>query len=426
MNKNINVLYLVWGENVISNGILQNQVLQLTHRLNQSASVNVELLLGVPVLNYFLKGVSRKQVSNSLNVFRKTRSFHTKRIFLPTKFYIHPILIPFLILPYVFFLNNKVHSLNIDVLHCRSYPATLLAYLTKKILGAKYKIVFDARGLYCEEAVMRKAFHFKGWSYRTWRKIEVRLLNGVDCVVVVSKTFAEIMAERTTNKNICTIHTSTNEEIFSSMEKLKKDKIKKELGIKSKTLVYLGGLESNGWYSIERLAFVFSSFSEIFPYAQLLIISHTEQEYIFAILKQLGVSTNSVIVKSSNSPQTTNELLNAADLAVAAFQTNRNEIEQVIDYTVISSKTGEYLSVGLPLIYDKKMGAAAQLIEKHQLGVTFDDNISTQELKKSIIQVMDNYPLYVNRCVKASKTFSTKEHVKKYIDIYIDICKADK
>jgi len=163
--QKIRILYITWGEVIVRNGIFRNQVveqLKLTKR--SSETFEVHLLSGMPLVNMKLL---RKPMDflKDVEAFRKKLTgegirFSVRMIpAVSAWFYAKKWQFPFYQLFNMGFLKRYVVKYNIEIIHCRSYQATYFALLVRDKYRLSYKVIFDTRGLFPEEGLIKHAYH---------------------------------------------------------------------------------------------------------------------------------------------------------------------------------------------------------------------------------------------------------------------------
>lgn len=154
----------------------------------------------------------------------------------------------------------------------------------------------------------------------------------------------------------------------------------------------------------------------------LLIITKADIEAEIAdLFKQEEIPKHELRMESTENLIKTNMLLNVGDYGVLPFRESDSYIKQVLGKIIMASKTGEYLSSGLPVIVDERVGGASNLIRREALGVVYSQNRDDEFIEK--LQAVDNdYREVSNRCVQvANNNFSTKKHAHQYHELYLEL-----
>ncbi len=420
--KEINVLYLVWGESIAYYGVFDNQVMeQIIHIQKLGENVNIDLLTGIALTKKLLQDrkAYTQEVNNKKEYLKKHNiNMRTRWIFMFTRFfYSNVFTLPFFHIGHLFYLRRLVKKNNYHIIHCRMYHAALLASLVRKIFKLKYKIIFDPRSLLPEEAVVTHILRENGWSYRLWKYIEKKLFDTCDAVVNVSDTFTEHVSAITRNPNLYTIPTSTNIEVFKGRDPEKRKAMRTSLGIgeQEKVLVFVGALNLQAT-SVEALAGLYLTFRDCFSHSKLLVINRL-QDVTSALVEQ-NVPVDEIIIARSASDYETWSYLQVADYAAFPFKKVSDKYEEAIGTTTIACKTGEYLASGLPILVNEKVGAVHRLIKENQLGCVYSIG-QEEKIKECLKTIESRYDKVSQQSIHfAQSYFSTQDHANQYLSIY--------
>ncbi len=418
-----NILYLTWCENIVDYGIFESQVFRKLQYLSKSATYNFFVLSGIPVGIKYLSntGSYRKKIDDIRARFSTIGiSFRYRNVLkISPHFHAEWWALWVLHLPHLFFLRNVVKKQQIDLVHCRSYHAALLAVLTRTIFRMKYRVLFDTRGLVPEEGVLIGVYREGSVSYRFWKWIEKRLLDDSDAVVNVSDSFTGHVRRISANSSMHTIYTGVDTRLFIR-DPEKRSRVNKSLGIDDdvKVLVYAGSLGEKGWHSPDLLADVYTSFKKCFKESKLLVVSKSDAANISARLETRGLGRNDYLIVPGNSLEEVSFYLQRGDYAAFSYREIHGSIEEEISRTVIAIKTGEYLACGLPVIVNGNVGAASALVEKYGVGVVFNPD-GVADIREGICLIENNYRAVSEKCRQvALDYFDYESNSQKYMEIY--------
>jgi len=427
--QKIRILYITWGEVIVRNGIFRNQVveqLKLTKR--SSETFEVHLLSGMPLVNMKLL---RKPMDflKDVEAFRKKLTgegirFSVRMIpAVSAWFYAKKWQFPFYQLFNMGFLKRYVVKYNIEIIHCRSYQATYFALLVRDKYRLSYKVIFDTRGLFPEEGLIKHAYHAGDKNFVHCKKVEQYCLEMADVVVNVSETFSEYIRTITTNRNIRTIYTSTNLQLFHAAPNLKSE-TRIELGIHDRemVLVYLGDVRTSGWHQVSNLARLYKAFSEAYAETRLLVITEQDHAGLEENMAKYGIEGGTLLIRAGKDQARINALLNAADFACLPFRDVENDVDKLLGYTMIASKTGEYLAAGLPVISNRAVGAASALVSREQLGVVYTDDRDSVSFEHQQWREDGFSDSVREKSVRiAHELFDAKGNAEKYGEIYREL-----
>lgn len=419
-----NILYITWGETIVDFGIFKNQVMeQLKLIKRERPDINLYLLSGIPIGNKKLfknpfafvkelKHIKAVCKENGIPFFR-----HWIPVLSPW-FYTPPAKVAFYDLSQTNFIKRFIEKNKIELVHCRSYtPARLLLKTRKKFPQLSFKLIFDTRGNFPEEGRLKSFFSDKDYAF--WKKKEKELFKESDAIVNVSDTFTDYVKTLTDNPEIYTIYTSTNLSIFNrnNEEERMISREKCNITTDEKVLVYLGDLGENGWHDKTNLFALYKSFKATFEKTKLLLITrNSRQEFEEAFSKSVGNPEELIVIKGET-PKDVNRFLNMADYASLPFKKINNPLDKILGYTMIASKTGEYLACGLPVITNMEIGAASKLIKETQTGVVYQMGEETT-IKKFLLEIESNKEEVIKKCIETSKRFDAQANARLYLQIY--------
>jgi glycosyltransferase involved in cell wall biosynthesis len=164
-----------------------------------------------------------------------------------------------------------------DILHCRSYPTSLVGLWMKRKYGTRY--IFDMRGYWADERVEGKLWNMRNplykiiYRYFKWK--ENQFLKGADYVVsLTDNSKKEILARNLRKGDIAVIPTCVDMQLFNPnrISEAAKAELRKKLGIGDEFVMFYLGSWSTWYLSDEMLSF-FEGFKKLNPSAKLLIVS---------------------------------------------------------------------------------------------------------------------------------------------------------
>ena len=141
------------------------------------------------------------------------------------------------------------------------------------------------------------------------------------------------------------------------------------------------------------------------------------QDVTSALVEQ-KVLEDEIIIARSASDYETWSYLQSADYAAFPFKKVSNKYEEAIGATTIACKTGEYLTSGLPILVNEKVGAVHRLIKENQLGCVY--SIGQEEKIKECLKTLEKHydKMSQDSVHFAQSYFSTSEHANQYLSIY--------
>lgn len=419
--KNKQVLYVTWGEVITGNGIFRNQVMEQLRLIKQKDhSVDITLLSVIPIntriakapWQFFkeLKSIGEKCQEDGI-------CFRYKMHFVPSPWFYTPVdKMKWFDLGQYQFIKKIIKRIAPNVVHCRSYQSTRLFLTARKKFDLLYKVVFDTRGNFPEEGYFKK--HLSGTDFRIWKQIEKSMLEDADAVVNVSGTFTSFIRKIVDKPSIHTIYTSTNTSVFRH-DPEQGDISREKLGILpgQKVLAYLGELSPLGWHNPSRLLLIYEVFREYFGNTRLLVITLGNPELFIGYFTRAGIPREEIVVAKGNSLTETNAYLNAADFTAMPFREVDDEVTGIIGFTMVGSKTGEYLAAGKPVLVNAMIGEGTDIVRRYGVGAVYEPG-KEQALKTGFARLAAIADLSL-KCTKvANELFSAEGNAEKYLNIY--------
>ncbi|MCK4307556.1 glycosyltransferase [candidate division WOR-3 bacterium] len=374
-------------------------------------SGNKFIYLGLVPITFW---ISRKEPYKSFRIFRENRkrikkwldSNHIEANFIPILF---PIwhkdfylrihwLILYAISSFPIILCILIWK-RINLIHSRNYPATLLAFFAKSVLGIPYN--FDMRDLYPEKGIEAGMFGKlatrnsqlatqKSWSYRLWKSIEYKLLQEANYVITTSEPFNKYVNSKlkTQNSKLKVIPNCVNTQRFKP-DKEKREEIRTKYGITNKFVL----IHSGTFGTEQDIPLTFRYFSKWkkldksnsygIENAHLVILCGTKEflPKIRKILMNEGVKKEDYTLINPLPGEVPDYLL-LGDVGL--------HLESIAIATPygIAIKDGEYLASGLPVICTPWLRGITPFIEKYKAGIVIDPNLHSAELE---LYLLKNY-----------------------------------
>ena len=198
---------------------------------------------------------------------------------------------------------KKIHSIGVDLIHCRSYITSLVALKFKK----KHEIpfIFDMRGFYADERVEgniwnQNHFIFKH-VYNYFKKKEKDFLQFSNHTIsLTSNGKKEINSWQLPNQSpISVIPCCTDEKLFKK-ENIKSVRRKIGLGKDDFVISYVGSIGT--WYMLDEMLDFFKELKYKKTIAKFLFITKDNPQLILEKAKNKHLDLNSIKIQ----PSTTN------------------------------------------------------------------------------------------------------------------------
>lgn len=293
----------------------------------------------------------------------------------------------------------------VSVVHARSYVASVMALVIKRLTGARY--VFDMRGFWADERVDGGLWPAGGRMYKVAKWFERRFLLGADHVVSLTHAAVRIMKGfdylQGRMPPFTVIPTCADLQRFKPADKAASDN--------PFVLGYVGTVGT--WYLFDEVAASVATLLRIKPDARFLVVNRGEHDHIRQRLQAAGVPMSAVEITSATHAEVPALM---ARMHAGIFFIKPAYSKQASAPT----KLAEFLGCGIPCLGNSGVGDMAEVLRVDRVGVAlehFDDRSIVEGLQQLLELVTD-----INtsqRCVDvAHKYFSLADGVAKYLKIY--------
>ncbi|MDY6863495.1 MAG: glycosyltransferase [Thermodesulfobacteriota bacterium] len=408
-------------ENIVGNGIYNSQVASLIGELSKRDDLEISVAHFYPLLGV-LRTKAKKRVSypyiQEYNLPHNTKLFLFP-ILIPTKFfYLSAIILPFFIFVSSVRLGKFLYFKNYDIIHCRSYPAALLAVITKKFFKLSFKVHFDTRGYYPEEGILSKSFFLKKVDFKLWKRIESFLFKTCDSISFVSF--------RALNKAL----NSKGREVFHLIPPLvdlnkfkfsKKERkhIRRKFKIEDDEIVIAFCGSFSVWYDIEDIFRLYDLFKKE-KRVRILIISNAVEKKLYNLIKKYSVSEDDILKFSLPHNKVAN-YLSIADIAVIPHRNPDTSIRKTIIEDAVSIKLGEYAAIGIPSLVPNHSKECRGIIERYNSGIVYKKNKDGSLYMNNFFSNISNFK---KGCKKATEYFCLERNSLEYVRIYKKLVKV--
>nr|WP_290128662.1 glycosyltransferase [Pseudoalteromonas shioyasakiensis] len=301
-----------------------------------------------------------------------------------------------------------------DIVHCRSYHATWAALKVREKYKLKYKVIFDARGIWPLEVTLKRKESQESKNYKFLNGVEQYCLDNSDKVIAVSESMSLYFAKKT-QTDIETIYLSADTSQLSTIER----RVKR---CKDKSIMYcyLGALSSNTWHKPKELSELFKRLKTLTPDCKLMIITTSPKSGFLTYFNCFP--EGDIVVRSSTNINELKGLLTECDYGLMSYFTPECELQKTLSSSVLAVKTAEYLAAGMPMLVNKYCGGAALFLKDYRVGISYDpENLQTLTLKH-IKELFDIQPSKVKEAAKAHLNY--KANASKYSDVYNELYKG--
>lgn len=316
----------------------------------------------------------------------------------------------------------------INLIHARNYPASLLCFLSRCILGTPYN--FDMRDLYPEKGIEAGVFGklkthpahkfmCRTWSYKLWKFIELNLLRSASSIIVTSIPFYEYVkskiknhSETSSGSKIKIIPNSVNTKRFRADSGKKKEEMKAKYGLTNKfVLIHSGAFGTP--QDITVVGKYFLKWKNLYTQkpVHLVILCGTKKylPHIREVLEGIGILKEDYTLINPKFSDIPNLLL-LGDIGLHL------ETMALATPYCIAVKDGEYLASGLPVIATPWLKGIAGLIEKYNAGIVVDPLNEDYTSEKKLLEKYET--IRKNGLTLVKEHLSLDNCVKKFFELY--------
>lgn len=303
-----------------------------------------------------------------------------------------------------------------DVVHCRSYIASLMGLAVKRATGAK--LIFDMRGFWPDERVDGGIWSKSGPTYRIFKSVERSLFLNADHIVSLTKAGVreyeafDYMQGKPAKSSV--IPTCTNLDLFQPHA----------LPREGFTLGYVGSVGS--WYLFDTIAKVVARTIALRSDARCLVVTQGSHELVRDALTKVGVTPDRFEVRRADFSEVAQQIARM-DAAIFFYRPTWSKL------ATSPTRLGEFLACGIPCLSNHGVGDIAENLSETGTGITLpalaDDDIDLSDLDAALQSLFEMAadPDMPERCrAVAEERFSLASGVSAYSDIYARLGAAPK
>lgn len=295
-----------------------------------------------------------------------------------------------------------------DIVHCRSYIASLMGLAVKRATGAR--LIFDMRGFWPDERVDGGIWSKSSLTYNIFKRVERSLFLNADHIVSLTKAGVreyeafEYMKDLPPKSTV--IPTCTNLDLFQP----------EEVSREGFTLGYVGSVGS--WYLFDAVAQAVARAFAIRPDARLLVVTKGNHNLVRKELDNAGVDLERVELRSANFSDVPKQIarMDAGLFFIRPAWSKRASCP---------TRMGEFLACGKPCLANGGVGDVAEDINETGTGIalrplgTETVDLSAVDAALESLFVMAADPSMAARCRSvAEERFSLANGVAAYSGIY--------
>lgn len=279
-------------------------------------------------------------------------------------------------------------QINFDIVHCRSYIATLVGLWLKKTQSIPF--VFDMRGFWANERVdgglwkLNNPVYKKVYQY--FKNKEVTFLQQADAIISLThEAKNEINSWGLKTVPITVIPCCVDTTLFNPeiIERVKLASLKRKVDLVDNKKIILGYLGSLGtWYMLDKMIAFFATWLKQMPNSIFLFVSNEPKELILKSLRLHHIDSSNVRIVNATRKEIP-YFISMMDFGIFFI---KNAYSKKASSPV---KQGEMMAMGLPLICNANIGDTDYIINNYHSGVLVKD-FKTAEYEHAINQLKEN------------------------------------
>ena len=309
--------------------------------------------------------------------------------------------------------NNKP-----DIVHCRSYMASLIGLELKKKF--KVKFIFDMRGFWADERIDGKIWDKTNWIHRKiytyFKKKEIEFLTQADYTISLTENAKNEIHSWPIFKNnlppIEVIPCCVDMELFSikNISVEKQNELRKRFNIQNDFIIsYLGSIGT--WYMLDEMLDFFKCLLSEKPNAKFLFITSEDPSTIISSGEKKQINKDRFIILSAKR-QEVPLYLSLSDVSIYF-------IKPLYSKKASSpTKTGEIMALGIPIITNTGIGDSDKILTDS--GAGFLINEFTEKEYLNAISNLDELTQKDKMKIRTSaeKFFSLEKGIELYYSVY--------
>lgn len=274
---------------------------------------------------------------------------------------------------------------NYDLIHCRSIAIGSIALLLKN--RYKAKLIFDMRGWWADEKKESGSWDSKIYTpiYLYFKNLEKKLFKYSDHAISLTKAgYEEIISKNLKPVNkVSVIPTCVDFNIFKPFNVEIRKSIRSELNIEmdDTVIIYSGSLGGN--YNIDIIINLYKASKKLNTNTKILILSHTDFDYISSEIKKYKISIDDIRIKSCNYSDVHRYLI-AGDIGVINYKKSYSTIGRS------PTKMGEYWACGLPVLCEVNTGDVDYFIKKYDNSGYLIDKDSIDSYNMALTEILSH------------------------------------
>ncbi len=307
-----------------------------------------------------------------------------------------------------------VISKKIDIIHARATVPAAMAYVIAKITRKKF--IFDVRGLMAEEYADGGIWRRESLRHKCTLYFQKLFLKSADELVVITENIKNFLYESDyldkKNKKISVVSCCVDTGRFRKASS-RNEALRQKFGLMGKfVFLYIGSVGT--WYMLREMMDFFIATKSVISNSHFLILTHVDKDMAKRVRDEKGLSSKDITIDEAGFNDMP-EYINLADVGIFFIKPVFSKRSSC------PTKFAEYLSCGLPLVINSKIGDTDNIVKERKLGVVIDDFDKDSYLSglRELSVLMKEKELLTKRSrMTAEELFSLEKGVSVYFDIY--------
>lgn len=299
----------------------------------------------------------------------------------------------------------------LGAIHARNHMPAAMALIAARL--ARFRLIFDLRGLMAEEYVDAGNWERGGLPYRLTQWVQRVALRRADGLVTLTEAVRPHLSEAKAGPETTFVIPCCADVERIAERSHERDAARVELEIGERpTMVYVG--KFTGWYMEREMADFLAVAREAEPELLFLIVTQADPAPMLHELDRCGIGDADYRVLRAE-PEEIGRYLAAADVGLSFVRPCFSKISSS------PTKIGEYLAAGLPVVSTAGIGDVDSLLHDNRVGALVEDlSTSGYEATVATLRELREDPQARQRCRDvARESLSLREvGIPRYDSLY--------
>jgi glycosyltransferase involved in cell wall biosynthesis len=290
--------------------------------------------------------------------------------------------------------SRLVRRHRLDSIHARNHMPAAMALIAARF--ARFRLIFDLRGLMAEEYADAGNWKRGGLPYRLTQWVQRAALRRADGLVTLTEAVRPHLSETKAGPETTFVIPCCADVERIAERSSERDAARAELEIGDRpTMVYVG--KFTGWYMEREMADFLSVARRSQPALLFLIVTQADPEPMLRELERCGIGSDDYRVLRAE-PGDIGRYLAAADIGLSFVKPCFSKISSS------PTKIGEYLAAGLPVVSTAGIGDVDALLRDNAVGALVGDfSTPAYEAAVAALTTLREDPATPERCLAVAR-----------------------